>query len=241
MIKLLFLVRGQIFKKQTKQTKSSSSVSEQKTFNLKSTNRYLQFKKIFLQNNVMFCLHAELPQPSALRVDVGRVSPPVHLRLLTLCHLPFVSSSSSFSLRSPQPAGRSHDENTSHTHTVEKCRQASVQSFKFFPAAQLRHRRTHLCFWARVLRLRLCQLQPLLLFLLFLLFLCLLCRRCAGWRFTFTLRHLPLPLQIRAQRSASAQTTPDLSDYCSSLPLLKHRPTPRSPGRHCLKTNKPKP
>lgn len=80
----------------------------------------------------MFCLHAELPQPSALRVDVGRVSPPVHLRLLTLCHLPFVSSSSSFSLRSPQPAGRSHDENTSHTHTVEKCRQASVQSFKSF-------------------------------------------------------------------------------------------------------------
>lgn len=132
MIKLLFLVRGQIFKKQTKQTKSSSSVSEQKTFNLKSTNRYLQFKKIFLQNNVMFCLHAELPQPSALRVDVGRVSPPVHLRLLTLCHLPFVSSSSSFSLRSPQPAGRSHDENTSHTHTVEKCRQASVQSFTSF-------------------------------------------------------------------------------------------------------------
>lgn len=132
MIKLLFLVRGQIFKKQTKQTKSSSSVSEQKTFNLKSTNRYLQFKKIFLQNNVMFCLHAELPQPSALRVDVGRVSPPVHLRLLTLCHLPFVSSSSSFSLRSPQPAGRSHDENTSHTHTVEKCRQASGSRLRVF-------------------------------------------------------------------------------------------------------------
>lgn len=79
----------------------------------------------------MFCLHAELPQPSALRCDVGWVSPPVHLRFLTLCHLPFVSSSS-FSLRSPQPAGRSHDENTSHTHTVEKCRQASVQSFKSF-------------------------------------------------------------------------------------------------------------
>lgn len=70
----------------------------------------------------MFCLHAELPQPSALRCGVGRVSPPAHLRFLTLCHLPFVSSSSSFSLRSPQPAGRSHDENTSHT--VEKCRQA---------------------------------------------------------------------------------------------------------------------
>lgn len=128
MIKLLFLFPGQIFKKQTKQTKSSSSVSEQKTFNLKSTNRYLQFKKIFLQNNVMFCLHAELPQPSALRGDVGRVLPPVHLRLLTLCHLPFVSSSSSFSLRSPQPAGRSHDENTSHTHTVEKCSRLRVSS-----------------------------------------------------------------------------------------------------------------
>lgn len=177
----------------------------------------------------MFCLHAELPQPSALRCDVGRVSPPVHLRFLTLCHLPFVSSSSSFSLRSPQPAGRSHDENTSHT--VEKMQ----TSFKRFFLLQFCHRRTHLCFWARVLCLL--QLQPLLLFLLLLLFLCLLCRRCAGWRFTLTLRHLPLSLQIRAQRSASAQTTPDFSDYCLSLPLLKHHPTPRLPGRHCLKTN----